>query len=130
MLRMARGALGAGRLCRQCRDLTDPRILALAEELRGRLGLSRRVRFLVSDEIGVPSVMGILWPAVLLPASLLTGVPTDRFRAFIAHELAHIRRWDYLVNLAQMLVEALLFFNPFVWWSSRQMRLEREACCD
>ena len=130
MLRTAKGTLGASRLRRRCRDLADPRILALAEELRTRLGLSRPVRFLVCDEIGVPSMLGILYPAVLLPASLLTGVPFEQLRAILAHEIAHIRRLDYLANLAQMLVEALLFFNPFVWWLSRQMRLEREACCD
>ncbi len=130
LLRAVKGTLGAGRLRRRCRDLADPQVLALVEQLRARLGLSRRVRFLVSDEIGVPSMLGILYPAVLLPASLLTGVPPEQLRAILAHELAHIRRWDYLANLGQMLVEALLFFNPFVWWISRQMRLEREACCD
>ena len=130
LLRAAKGAFGAERLLRRCRDLADPRILALAKELGGRLGLSRRVRILVSEEIGVPSVLGVLWPAVLLPAFMLTGVPTEQLRAILAHELAHIRRWDYLVNLAQMLVEALLFFNPFVWWINRQVRVEREACCD
>ena len=130
LLRAASGAFGAERLRRRCRDLADPRLLALVEELRGQLRLSRRVRVLVSEEIGVPAVMGILWPAVLLPASLLAGVPVDQFRAILAHELAHVRRGDYLVNLGQMIVEALLFFNPFVWWISRQMRLEREACCD
>ena len=130
LLRAARGAFGAERLRRRCRALADPRILALAEELRGRLGLSRRVRLLVSEEVGVPSVLGVLWPAVLLPAAMLTGVPMEQLRAILAHELAHVRRWDYLVNLAQMLIEALLFFNPFVWWISRQMRVEREACCD
>ncbi len=130
LLRAVKGASGAGRLCRRCQDLSDSRLLALAEELRVRLGVSGRVRFLVSEEIGVPSVLGVFWPAVLLPAAMLTGVPPEQLRAILAHELAHIRRWDYLVNLAQMLVEALLFFNPFVWWISGQMRVEREACCD
>ncbi len=130
LLRALRGTMGAGRLQRRCRDLADPHVLALVEQLRTRLGVTRRVRFLVSDEIGVPSMLGVLYPAVLLPASLLTGVPLEQIRAILAHELAHVRRWDYLANLGQMLVEALLFFNPFVWWISRQMRLEREACCD
>ena len=130
LLRAAQGTLGAERLRRRCREVADPCILALEEELRGRLGMSRRVRLLASEEINVPSVLGVVWPAVLLPASLLTGVSPEQLRAILAHELAHIRRWDYLVNLAQMLVESLLFFNPFVWWISRQVRLEREACCD
>ena len=54
----------------------------------------------------------------------------EHLRAVLAHELAHVRRYDHLVNLCQMLVEALLFFNPAVWWLSRQIRIEREACCD
>src|SRR5690606_14954242 len=68
--------------------------------------------------------------AILLPASLITGFPPDYLRAVLAHEFAHVARWDYLVNIGQMIVEALLFFNPFVWWISRQIRHEREACCD
>jgi beta-lactamase regulating signal transducer with metallopeptidase domain len=92
--------------------------------------LARRVAVLVSESEIVPCVVGAVWPAILLPASLLTGVPAEHLRALLAHELAHIRRHDYLVNLAQMLVEALLFFNPFVWWISRQIRIEREAGCD
>ena len=130
LFRALRGAVGAERLRGRCVALADPRLLALAEELRSRLRLSRRVRWLVSEEIAVPAVMGIFWPAVLLPAAMLTGVPPDQLRAILAHELAHIQRWDYLVNFGQMLVEAMLFFNPFVWWISHRMRVEREACCD
>lgn len=130
LARAVRGVIGADRLRRRCRVIMDPRILAMAEELRARLHLPRQVRLMFSDEIGVPCVMGIIWPVVLLPAALLTGIPPEQLRAILAHEMAHIRRWDYLVNLGQMVIEAFLFFNPFVWWISRQMRLEREACCD
>jgi beta-lactamase regulating signal transducer with metallopeptidase domain len=130
LIRALRGVIGAERLRRRCRIMVDSQLLILFENLRSRLGLPHRIRLMVSDEIGVPSVMGILWPVVLLPASLLAGVPPEQMRAILAHEMAHIRRWDYLANLAQMVIEAFLFFNPFVWWISRQMRLEREACCD
>jgi beta-lactamase regulating signal transducer with metallopeptidase domain len=130
MARMLRGVIGAERLRRQCRAVVDSRILTVMEELQECLGLRNRIRILVNDRIVMPSVMGVIWPAVLLPATFLTGVPADQLRAIIAHELAHIRRYDYLVNLGQMIIEALLFFNPFVWWISQQMRVEREACCD
>ena len=130
LLRAVRATLAVGRLRSRCWDLVDPCVLELAEQLRRRLGVRRRVRLLVCGEIGVPAMLGVFYPALLLPASLLTGVPPEQLRAILAHELAHVRRWDYLANLLQMLVEALLFFNPFVWWISRQMRLEREACCD
>ena len=69
-------------------------------------------------------------PVVLLPASALAGLTPQQLEAILAHELAHIRRHDYLVNLLQTLVETLLFYHPAVWWLSRRIRIERENCCD
>jgi hypothetical protein len=74
--------------------------------------------------------MGIFKPALLLPGTMLTGLTPDELRLIIIHELAHIRRYDYLVKLLQMLIEAVLFLNPAMWWVSRQVRIEREACTD
>lgn len=122
--------IGAGRLRRRCRPIEDTAVTALVDRLRKALGIARRVRVRVGEQIDVPAVLGVVWPTVLLPASMLSGVPVEQLRAVIAHELAHIRRFDYLVNLAQMLIEAFLFFNPMVWWISRRIRIEREACCD
>ena len=102
----------------------------LTRELSARLGLKCAVRLLVSQKVNVPCVVGTLSPCVLLPVAMLTGVPVEQWRIILAHELAHIRRYDELVNLVQMLTESLLFFNPAVWWLSRQVRIEREACCD
>lgn len=121
---------GAGRMRRSSEGCEDEALLALLEELRDAMAVARRVALRVADCAEGPMVMGILSPAILLPAHVLTGVPPEHLRAVLAHELAHIRRHDYLVNLAQMLVETLLFFNPVVWWISRQIRVEREACCD
>jgi hypothetical protein len=67
---------------------------------------------------------------VVVPAAFAAGISPSHLDAILAHELAHIRRRDYWVNLLQLLVEALLFFNPAVWWISRRVRIEREACCD
>ena len=67
---------------------------------------------------------------MLLPASALAGLSPQQLEAILAHELAHIRRHDYLVNLLQTLVETLLFYHPAVWWLSRRIRIERENCCD
>ena len=69
-------------------------------------------------------------PVVLLPAALLSRMPADLIEALLAHELAHIRRHDYLVNLLQSAVEALLFYHPVMWWLSRQIRIEREQIAD
>ena len=105
----------------------------LAEQLAalgGRLRLRRRVGILLNPNLVVPAVCGLFRPVILVPTALLTGLPPAHLEAVLAHELAHIRRHDYFVNLLQMTLEALLFFNPFVWWISRQVRLEREAACD
>lgn len=119
---------GAGRL-RRCSRPVEPWVNELASELRRSLHIARRVGVALCDEIFVPAAMGIFRPLVLLPASMLS-IPAEQLRAVLAHELAHIRRHDYLVNIAQMIFESLLFFNPAAWWLSRQIRQEREACCD
>jgi beta-lactamase regulating signal transducer with metallopeptidase domain len=102
----------------------------IVKELSGRLKLRRMIRIVLSDRIDTPAVVGVLWPVIMVPVSMLTGVPADQWRIMIAHELAHIRRWDPIVSLIQVVVESLLFFNPFVWWLNRIIRAEREACCD
>ena len=133
LVRMARDLLGANRLRREGEPVANPKLLAMAEELLRELvspGRVGRIRLLVSSRLNVPAVIGFLRPAVLLPASMLTGMPEEYLRAVLAHEFAHIARWDYLVNIGQMVVEALFFFNPMVWWISRHIRREREACCD
>ena len=78
----------------------------------------------------VPLLIGIVRPLVLLPASAVCGYSPEQVEMIVLHELAHVRRWDNLVNLVQRLVEAVLFFHPSVWWLSRRVRLEREHCCD
>jgi len=100
------------------------------DELTARLKLRFPVRLVVCDRVSVPGVIGTFWPVLLLPPAMLSGVPIEQLRIVIAHELAHARRFDFLVNLGQLIVESLLFFNPAVWWLSRQIRIEREACCD
>lgn len=130
LFRLIGSALGAGRLGRLGTPLEDPALLRMLEELCDRLCVAATVRLRVSESLTGPAIVGALCPVVLLPASLVTGIPAEHLRAILAHELAHVRRHDYLVNIGQMLVEALLFFNPAVWWVSRQMRIEREACCD
>ena len=89
-----------------------------------------RSRLLESALVDVPTVIGWMKPVILLPASALAGLSPAQLEAILAHELAHIRRHDYLVNLLQTLVETLLFYHPAVWWLSRRIRIERENCCD
>jgi len=98
--------------------------------LRARLGVERRVILLESVRVNVPTALGVLRPAILLPFSSLTGLSPEAIEAVLAHELAHVRRHDYLVNLLQTAAETLLFYHPAVWWVSRRIRIERENCCD
>ena len=98
--------------------------------LKQRLALSAPVRICRSALVDVPTVIGWMRPVILLPMSTLTGLSPRQIEALLAHELAHIRRHDYLVNLLQSALETLLFYHPAVWWVSRRVREERENCCD
>ncbi len=94
------------------------------------LGLRRAVRLLESAAVDVPTVIGWLRPVILLPASTLAGLAPEQIEMLLAHELAHIRRHDFFINLLQALVETLMFYHPAVWWISQRVRIERENCCD
>ncbi|HLK22990.1 MAG TPA: M56 family metallopeptidase [Bryobacteraceae bacterium] len=98
--------------------------------LARRLAISRKVRLWESAIARTPAVIGWIRPVVLLPASAISGLAPSQIEALLAHELAHIRRHDYLVNLFQTAIETLLFYHPAVWWIGRQIRAERENCCD
>ncbi len=98
----------------------------LAAELR----VSRPVVLLESVLVETPMVLGHLRPMILVPLGFLAGLPSDQVEAILLHELAHIRRADYLINTFQRVVEGLLFYHPAAWWISRVIRTERENCCD
>jgi uncharacterized protein (TIGR03435 family) len=100
------------------------------DRLKTRLGVSRPVQLLVSSMVQVPVVVGWWRPAVLMPVGALAGLPAGQIEALLLHELAHIRRHDYLVNVSQSVMEAILFYHPAVWWISGHIRIERELCCD
>ena len=112
------------------RLVSDQRLSNSVQAIRRRLGIDRVVDLLESASVEVPTVIGWLKPAILLPVSALSGLSNTQIEAILAHELAHIRRADYIVNLLQSIVETVLFFHPAVWWISHQLRTERENCCD
>lgn len=105
-------------------------LCAVVLKLAGRMSIERPIRILISQAADGPSVIGWLRPVLLIPAATLAGLTPGQLEAVLAHELAHIRRYDYLVNLLQMAVETLLFYHPAVWWVSTRIRHERELCCD
>lgn len=108
----------------------DAATMRVARRLARRLGLQCVPQIALSPDVMEPLALQWFRPCVLLPMSWLADVPAGLLEAVLAHELAHIRRHDLWVNLAQRLVETLLFFHPCVWWVSRQIRIERELCCD
>lgn len=103
---------------------------AAMNRVSSRLGLRRAVCVLQSTLAQAPVVIGYLSPVILLPVSLLANLPAVQLEAILAHELAHVRRHDFIVNLLQTLVETLFFYHPAVWWLSHRIRIEREHCCD
>jgi beta-lactamase regulating signal transducer with metallopeptidase domain len=118
------------RLRRQRAEPVAGNLLMTCLSLQAKLGVRRAVRYVCSKAVDSPAVMGWLRPVVVLPLSVLAGLTPWQVEAIIAHELAHIRRWDAFVNLFQVATETLLFYHPAVWWVNRVIRNEREHCCD
>jgi len=118
------------RMRRQRAESIAGDLLQTCQALQRRLGVSRAVRFVCSKAAESPAVLGWWRPVVVLPLSALAGLSPWQVEAIIAHELAHIKRWDGLVNLFQIATETLLFYHPAVWWVNRVIRNESEHCCD
>ena len=130
MARLLVALCGGGRLRRRSEPLTDAAVLeALARQARD-LGLRFTPAIACCARVAVPTVVGVIRPMVLLPASVATGLAAEQVELLLLHELAHIRRHDHWVNMLQRLVEAVLFLHPAVWYVSRRIRIEREHCCD
>ncbi len=127
--RLLLGAVGVCRLGRGRREVSDE-LCHRAAALAGRLGFRKIPGVFVSAVARESMVTGFLRPMVLLPAAWLVEMPPEVLEAVIAHELAHIRRFDLWVNLFQRFLETLLFYHPAVWWLSHRVRLAREMCCD
>jgi uncharacterized protein (TIGR03435 family) len=129
-VRLAGGWVVAARMRSMLVRRAPPEWQESLKKLSARIGLTRRVQLLVSALVQVPTVVGWLRPVVLVPVGALCGLPPEHLEVLLLHELAHIRRHDYLVNILQSVAEALLFYHPAVWWVSRHIRAERELCCD
>jgi len=128
--RTAGGWLAAQRLRGKAAAPAAPEWQERLRVLAARLRVTRPVVLLESCLAESPVMMGLLRPVILVPAGLLAGLAPDQLEAILLHELAHIRRHDYAVNVLQSLVEGLLFYHPAVWWVSGIVRAERENCCD
>lgn len=129
-LRTVGGVLLIERMRRRDAKPVSAALREVCISVQQRLGVARAIRYCESTLLDAPAVIGWFRPAILLPITALTGLSDEQLQAVIAHELAHIRRFDNFVNLFQIVVETLLFYHPAVWWVSKRIRAERENCCD
>ncbi len=128
--RMTGGWWHVRRLHRIALATSSSRWQTACRRLAYRLGLPAAAHVVESTLVDVPTVVGWLRPAILLPVAALAVLTPAQVEAILAHELAHIRRHDYAVNVLQTIAETLLFYHPAVWWLSARIRTEREHCCD
>lgn len=129
-IRLARAWWATERVRRVGTHPVSQAMEAAVARLARDLGLRRRISLSESAMVDVPTVIGWIRPAILMPMGALAGLSVQQLEAVISHELAHIRRHDYLVNGLQNVAETLFFYHPGVWWISHQIRVEREHCCD
>jgi len=129
-LRAAGGWWRLEQVRRDARNVIPPEIDASFRRIAKRLRMGRKIALYLSDEVISPLAMGVWRTAIILPVSAAMQLSPSQLEAVLAHEMAHVRRWDYLGNLLQTAVECLLFFHPAVWWVSRRTRDLRELCCD
>jgi len=129
-LRAMGGWLQLERLRQRARRSVPAEIEQQFRRICARMHVGRQLSLRISDEVISPMVMGVWHATVILPISAVLRMPPSELEAVLAHELGHIRRWDYLCNLFQTATESILFFHPAVWWLSRAIRERREVCCD
>lgn len=117
-------------LRRSCTPLQPTGLDPLLQETLRRYSAKRNVSLCTSARVRVPSAIGLLKPAVLIPEWVMRELSADEVNQILVHELAHLRRWDDWTNLAQQIIKAVFFFHPAVWWIDKKVALERESACD
>jgi bla regulator protein BlaR1 len=130
LLRFAGGWIFTERLRLNAKIVMDREWRARFGVIIAKMDISKSVEFRETAKVLTPMVIGTFSPVVLIPIGLLSGFSTAQVEAILAHELAHIRRNDYLINMLQSFVEVIFFFHPAIWWLSEKVRAEREHCCD
>jgi TonB family protein len=117
------------RIARRCAR-SSPELECMLASLAKRFGVLRNVSVLISEHIDTPTLIGWIKPVILVPTAVALGFPRQHVELILAHEIGHLRRYDHFVNLAQAVIETLLFYHPAVHWISREVRNDREVCCD
>ncbi|PXX47186.1 M56 family metallopeptidase [Undibacterium pigrum] len=129
-LRTCAGLLWIGGFTESNRCEAHPLWQAHVNRMAEQFHIQGKVLLRVVDDLRSPMVVGVFHPMVLMPAAMLTGMPIDLLKMLLAHEMAHIKRHDYLLNLIQTFIEIVLFYHPAVWWMSKQIRNSREEIAD
>ncbi len=130
LVRLVLASWGCRRISRAGERVTDKGMLALAQKTAAQMGLKLTPILATCERVVVPVVVGLIRPVVLLPVSIVSELTPDQLRAILAHEMAHLKRYDHVVVVFQRIVEAVLFFHPTTWWLSRRLDSQRELCCD
>lgn len=111
-------------------NASNPKLEDLVDELSSRLSIKRKIKICESALINVPMTIGWIYPLILIPPSSLLGLTPFQLQMIISHELIHIKRFDFLINFLQGVIETILFYHPAAIWTSRKIRAEREYVCD
>jgi len=133
LILVAMKSLRVRRMLQGWREVTRPELLLLVDSLRTKCSIGREVRVRIlpaAQSSQGPALVGIMRPTILLPAPVAEHWSLDELEPVLLHELAHIKRWDLLVNLVQIVVQAVYFFHPLVWFVNSRIRQERELVCD
>lgn len=117
-------------LRKSCFPVNEQALDPLLQATLRRHRTNRRIAFCTSDQVAVPTALGLLRPAIVIPQWVMAELSPAELNQILIHELAHLRRWDDWTNLAQQAVRAIFFFHPAVWWIEKQIALEREMACD
>jgi beta-lactamase regulating signal transducer with metallopeptidase domain len=129
-IRLVGGFMHIQQIRKQKNLLTDQLWSAKAQELVQKLKIVKKVSLFLSEHVQIPLTIGHLKPIIIFPIALINNLDNDQVEAILLHELAHIKRHDYLLNILQCVMETILCFNPFVWLISKTIREQREFCCD
>jgi len=118
------------RLRQGCAELDRASLHPDLLDALNKFGFGRRINLCTSDQVRVPTAIGFMKPAIIIPAWAMEELTPEELNTVVLHELAHLRRWDDWTNLAQRMVRAVLFFHPAVWWIGQGLAREREMACD
>jgi len=129
-LRVGRAICHLNALRKSCIPVDPSALDAVLQNTLQRHGGRRRIAFCTSEQVRVPTAVGLVKPAILIPHSLMCELSPNELNQIVLHELAHFRRWDDWTSLIQQALTALLFFHPAVWWIEKKLGLEREVACD